>query len=84
MEAMEAGMGDLFKGYRGQALTILKKYKVRVWSETHVHTTRGEFKGIILPRSETDDDRHLVLKLPTGYNVGIAVDTITGMKEFGY
>jgi len=77
-------MSDMFKGYKGSALEVLKKFKVRVWSETVVDTTRGEFKGIILPRSENDDDEHLVLKLATGYNIGIAVDTIIEMKEYGY
>ncbi len=77
-------MLEMFKGYRGEALTVLKKFNIRVWSETRVDTTRGNFKGIVLPRSENDDDRHLVLKLATGYNVGIAVNTITNMKEFGY
>jgi len=77
-------MLDLFKGYKGRALTALKKFKVRVWSEALIQTTRGEFRGIILPRSENDDDGHLVLKLATGYNVGIAVDTIQDMKEYGY
>jgi len=77
-------MIDLFKGYKGQALSILKKFKVRVWSDSKVKTTRGNFKGIILPRSENDDDLHIVLKLATGYNVGIDVNTITDMKEIGY
>ena len=77
-------MSDLFKGYKGKALSILKKYKVRVWSETEIQSSRGAFKGIILPRSENDDDWHLVLKLATGYNVGIDVNTITEMKEIGY
>ncbi len=77
-------MADMFKGYRGEALEALKKFKVRVWSEALINTSRGEFKGIILPRSENDDDRHLVLKLATGYNIGIAVDTIIDMKEYGY
>jgi len=77
-------MIDLFKGYKGQALSILKKFKVRVWSDSEVKTTRGNFKGIILPRSENDDDLHIVLKLATGYNVGIDVNTITDMKEIGY
>lgn len=77
-------MSDMFKGYKGEALEILKKFKVRVWSEATIETTRGEFKGIILPRSENDDDEHLVLKLATGYNIGIAVDTIIEMKEYGY
>jgi glutamyl-tRNA(Gln) amidotransferase subunit D len=77
-------MIDLFKGYKGEALAVLKKFNVRVWSDAVIKSSRGEFKGIILPRSEHDDDRHLVLKLATGYNIGIAVDTIDDMKEIGY
>ncbi len=77
-------MADLFKGYKGKALDVLKSYKIRVWSDAVVQTTRGEFKGIVLPRSENDDDLHIVLKMITGYNVGILVDTITDMKEEGY
>jgi len=77
-------MIDLFKGYKGQALSVLKNFKVRVWSDAQVTTTRGNFNGIILPRSENDDDLHIVLKLVTGYNVGVDVNTITDMKEIGY
>ncbi|MCP4218729.1 MAG: Glu-tRNA(Gln) amidotransferase subunit GatD [bacterium] len=77
-------MVDVFKGYKGNALEALKKFKVRVWSEAAVDTTRGEFKGIILPRSEHDDNEHVVLKLSTGYNIGVAVKTIKDMKEYGY
>jgi glutamyl-tRNA(Gln) amidotransferase subunit D len=54
---------------------------VRVWSEVKVSTTRGDFQGIVLPRSENDDPLHIVLKLATGYNIGIAVDTIQDMVE---
>lgn len=77
-------MADLFKGYKGEALEVLKRFNVRVWSDTQVKTTRGDFTGIILPRAENDDDRHIVLKLANGYNVGVATDTITDMKEYGY
>jgi len=77
-------MTDMFKGYKGKSLDTLKRFKMRVWSEAAIDTTRGEFKGIILPRSENDDDQHLVLKLATGYNIGIAIDTIIDMKEYGY
>lgn len=77
-------MSDLFKGYKGKALLVLKKFNIRVWSETLIETTRGEFKGVILPRSENDDDLHIVLKLITGYNIGIDVNTVTNMKEIGY
>jgi len=77
-------MSDPFKGYKGKALSCLKEFNVRVWSEAQIESTRGKFKGIILPRSENDDDWHLVLKLANGYNVGIDVNTITNMKGMGY
>ncbi len=74
-------MLDYFKGYRGKALELLKSFKMRVWGNCTINTTRGKFQGIILPRSETDDDRHIVIKLPTGYNVGIDIETIISMRE---
>jgi len=75
---------DIFQGYKGNALKTLKKYNVRVWSQVSIETTRGSFKGTVLPRSENDDDMHLVLKIETGYNIGINVGTINSMKETGY
>ena len=77
-------MEDFFQGYKGKALEVLKKYNVRVWGKAIIDTTRGEFKGTVLPRSENDDDQHIVLKIETGYNVGIDIVTIKGMKEIGY
>ncbi len=75
---------DIFQGYKGSALEVLKKYNVRVWGQAVISTTRGTFNGTVLPRSENDDDKHIVLKIPTGYNVGIDIDTISDMKEIGY
>jgi len=75
---------DFFQGYKGEALEVLKKYNTRVWGQAVVETTRGTFTGSVLPRSENDDDQHIVLKIPTGYNVGIDIKTITSMKETGY
>lgn len=77
-------MSDALKGYKGRAREVLKSFNIRVWSEAGIKTTRGNFKGIILPRSENDDDRHIVLKLATGYNIGVAVDTIQDMKEYNF
>jgi glutamyl-tRNA(Gln) amidotransferase subunit D len=74
---------DEHKGYRGPGLATLKNYQVGVWNEVVIQSTRGEFAGIILPRAETADERHIVLKLHNGYNVGIAVETITGMTARG-
>ncbi|MGC9375215.1 MAG: Glu-tRNA(Gln) amidotransferase subunit GatD [Bacteroidales bacterium] len=75
---------DIFQGYKGKALEVLKKYNVRVWGQTNIKTIRGTFQGTVLPRSENDDDQHIVLKIATGYNIGIDIKTITDMKETGY
>ncbi|MFO7878905.1 MAG: Glu-tRNA(Gln) amidotransferase subunit GatD [Bacteroidales bacterium] len=75
---------DYFQGYKGEALKLLKKYQVRVWGHAQVETTRGHFEGTVLPRSENDDDKHIVMKIATGYNIGIATDTVESMKEDGY
>lgn len=75
---------DIFQGYKGDALDILKKFQVRVWGQADVGTSRGNFVGTILPRAENDDDQHIVMKIPTGYNIGIDIQTIIKMKETGY
>jgi glutamyl-tRNA(Gln) amidotransferase subunit D len=75
---------DFFQGYKGASLEMLKKYNVRVWGQAHVDTTRGVFQGTILPRSENDDDQHIVMKIITGYNIGIDIANITEMTETGY
>ena len=75
---------DIFQGYKGDALEVLKKYHVRVWGTTKVETTRGIFEGTVLPRAENDDDKHIVIKIITGYNIGIDIRTITHMEETGY
>ncbi len=76
-------MSANYKGYREPALSVLKENQVQVWSDVEMHTTRGVFKGIILPRSETADARHIVLKLRNGYNIGVGVETIQYIKEVG-
>lgn len=80
---MNTNLEDL-KGYRGASLSLLKEFGVKVWSEIEAQTTRGNFKGILLPRSETSDDAHIVIKLSNGYNVGLRVDSIQTLKELSY
>ena len=74
---------DRFKGYRGRSLECLRKFDVGVWSDVEIKSTRGDFKGVILPRSETADDVHVVLKIHNGYNVGIDVGTIESIVGHG-
>ncbi|HRY98019.1 MAG TPA: Glu-tRNA(Gln) amidotransferase subunit GatD [Bacteroidales bacterium] len=75
---------DLFQGYKGEALQVLRRFNVRVWGQARIETSRGMFQGTVLPRAENDDDQHIVLKIATGYNIGIDVRTIAAMEETGY
>lgn len=75
---------DVFKGYKGRAKELLQRMDARVWAEVEVETDRGAFSGIILPRVETADDLHIVLKLKSGYNLGLAVEGITAIRQVGF
>jgi glutamyl-tRNA(Gln) amidotransferase subunit D len=75
---------DRYKGYREPLRGVMERHGVTVWGEIEAHTTRGDFVGLVLPRSETADPLHLVLKLGSGYNIGLRHDTILSMKQSGY
>jgi len=76
-------VSDTTHGYRGEALAVLEKHHVGVWSEVSIETARGGYRGIILPRSVFDDSLHLVLKIQSGYNIGVDVRSITAIDELG-
>jgi len=71
------------EGYKNDALETLSRFDAYIWDDVLIETSRGDFRGIILPRSEFDDSDHLVMKLASGYNVGIDVHTIRSMKKLG-
>ncbi len=74
---------DEYKGYKGEALKTLQKFNALVWSDVEISTADGDFKGLILPRSETADEYHIVLKIPVGYNIGIAAKRIQAINILG-
>ena len=80
-----ADQDDPLQGYRGLARRRLGEWGVKVWSDVRVVNRAGSvFRGVILPRSETSDDLHLVLKLESGYNVGVHVDRVASIEQVGY
>ncbi len=72
-----------YKGYRGVALDKLKQFNALVWSDAEITTDKGLYKGKILPRSETADQYHIVIKLASGYNVGLAAECVKDIKVIG-
>lgn len=78
-------MNDPLQGYKGRARALLESFGVRVWSDVRAGNDAGSvFEGVILPRSETLDGEHIVIKLKTGYNVGLHVDRVRSMVELGF
>ncbi len=76
---------DQLKGYRGLARAKLQELGLRVWSDVKIKNDAGSvFEGVILPRSETFDDLHIVVKMKNGYNIGIHVDRVVSAEEVGY
>ena len=76
---------DPLKGYRGRARAKLEELGMRVWSDVRLVNTAGSvFERVVLPRSGNFDDLHIVLKLKTGYNVGVHIDRVVSMEELGY
>jgi glutamyl-tRNA(Gln) amidotransferase subunit D len=74
---------NLFKGYKGRTLDVLKNFQAQVWSDAKISTAKGQYTGIILPRSETADPLHIVLKLRSGYNIGILASSVTAIEIQG-
>ncbi len=57
--------------YRGEAAKVLHGAKVG----ERVRIIKGErtYEGVLMPRSELGDARHVVIKLDSGYNIGVEI-----------
>ena len=74
---------DSSNDYRGIAAIWLEAQEIKVWSKINVKTKKGVFKGVLIPRGEQGDDKHIIIKLPSGYNIGISLDSIVEIKTTG-
>jgi len=71
------------QGYRGIALQALKQAEAKIGDLIRI-TKNGEvYEGILIPRSELGDDKHIVIKLKSGYNIGVRVTPNTKVERIG-
>jgi glutamyl-tRNA(Gln) amidotransferase subunit D len=71
---------EIFEGYTGLALKLLKESGAKKGSKVKVKTFDGfEATGLLIPRYEGDANDCLVLKLKSGYNIGIDAKTISSV-----
>ena len=64
-----------FRGYSGKSLSLLKENNAKVGDSIKI-TSDLTYSGILMPRYESGDDSHIILKLKSGYNVGININKI--------
>ena len=68
------------KGYKGKSFEYLQQKDVNVGDSIKVISDLT-YTGILMPRYETGEDSHIVLKLKSGYNIGIELDEIKGIEK---
>ncbi len=70
-------------GYTGEALNALRQAECQVGDIIRVTSKGKTYEGILIPRSETGDDKHVVVKLKSGYNIGIRVTPEVKIEKVG-
>jgi len=70
-------------GYVGKALQVLKKAGAEIGDIVRITKDSQALEGILIPRSEYSDDKHVVIKIRSGYNIGIEVTVATKIEKIG-
>jgi glutamyl-tRNA(Gln) amidotransferase subunit D len=70
-------------GYKGEALNALTKAGCQVGDVIRVTRNEKTYEGILIPRSETGDGKHVVVKLKSGYNVGVHIAPDVKIEKIG-
>ena len=72
-------MADL-KGYKGKSLDFLNENDIGIGDSVKIIADLA-YTGILMPRYETSEDSHIVLKLKSGYNIGIELEEIEKIEK---
>ena len=60
--------------YRGIAKQFLESQNISIGDMISLKKDNVEYQGMLLDRAEDADQLHIVLKMDSGYNVGIAIE----------
>jgi glutamyl-tRNA(Gln) amidotransferase subunit D len=60
-------------GYKGSSQKFLELSGISIGDIIKITKNNVSYQGILLDRAEDPDDKHIVLKLDSGYNIGIDV-----------
>jgi len=74
---------DEFSGYKGEAQEAIRKAEVEIGDLIRITKDDTVYEGILIPRSEYADEKHIVLKLKSGYNIGVRITPYTKIMRIG-
>jgi glutamyl-tRNA(Gln) amidotransferase subunit D len=74
---------DQLPGYRGQLRVALEGVGLSVGDLLRIVSDDATYEGSLMPRLETEDEWHIVLKQKSGYNIGIKYGESTGITRLG-
>ena len=69
-----------YRGYEGASLEFLKKYRVVVGDSVRILADAAH-TGIIMPKYEHSNSNSIVIKLTSGYNVGLEAYKIKSIEK---
>ena len=69
-----------YTGYHGNSLEFLKINQISIGDSVNI-LADITYAGIIMPRYEHQDDTHIVLKLKSGYNIGLGIERIERIER---
>lgn len=69
--------------YSKEIEEVLRKKEISPGDEVRVTSGRKLFEGILIPKSEFGDPRSLVLKLKSGYNIGVRIEKNAKILKLG-
>ena len=70
-------------GYKGEALAAIKKAEAEVGDVIRITRNGEAYEGILIPRSGYGDEKHIVIKLKSGYNIGVSITATTRIEKTG-
>ena len=70
-------------GYKGAALEALKKADCEVGDIIQVISKDKTYEGILIPRSELGEGTAVIIKMKSGYNIGIRITPDVKIEKMG-
>jgi len=74
---------ESFLGYKGEALEAIRRVGAEIGDLIRITKGGQVYEGILIPRSEYGDDKHIVIKLRSGYNIGVRLTPDAKVEKVG-